>query len=424
MNRLSTLGVAALCLAASADSIRASDWSAWRGTDATAVSRDHGFPVHWSKTENVAWTADLPGKGASSPVVSAGRVYVTSQTEDHGLHVLALEAKSGRLIWDRELTKGNAKAHSLHNMATPTAVASGNRIWVLFGTGDVGCLDREGKVIWHRALGAEYGPYRANHGYGSSPLLLGDRLFVAMMHQGPSFLLALDAKTGKTLWKTDRNLGAREEANDSYSSPFPVKEAGGTSVVLSGAEAVTSYDPATGAERWRFTGLKVDHPYGRTIAGATAAEGVVVTVASGFQNRGYTVAIRDGGKGDVTATHRLWSVNKFAPDCPTPVIDQGRVFTIRDDGMASCLDLKTGDVLWQERLFTDNVKVSPVAAEGRIYFTSGQGNCVVVKSASKLEILSRNEWKEETLSTPALSDGRLFLRTGNHLACIVSGKSK
>jgi outer membrane protein assembly factor BamB len=366
----------------------------------------------------VAWTVDLPGKGASSPIVARDRIYLTSQTEDHGLHVLALEAKSGRLVWDRGLTKGNAKAHSLHNMATPTAIASGGHIWVVFGTGDVGCLDRDGKVLWHRALGTEYGPYRANHGYGSSPLLLGDRLFVARMHQGASFLLALDSKTGKTLWKTDRDLGAREEANDSYSSPLPLRESGHASVVLSGAEAVTSYDPATGAERWRFGGIKVDHPYGRTIAGATAADGVVVTVASGFQNRGYTLAIRGGGTGDVTATHRLWSVNKFAPDCPTPVIDQGRVFTIRDDGMASCLDLKTGESLWQERLFTDNVKVSPVAAERRIYFTSGQGNCVVVKSAPKLEILARNEWKEETLSTPALSEGRIYLRTGNHLSCI------
>ena len=420
MNRYAISALAAMWMAEAIASVHASDWSAWRGSDATAVSRDHGFPVHWSRTEHVAWTVDLPGKGASSPIVAGGRIYLTSQTEDHGLHVLALEAKSGRLVWDRELTKGNAKAHSLHNMATPTAIASGSRIWVVFGTGDVGCLDRDGKVLWHRALGTEYGPYRANHGYGSSPLLLGDRLFVARMHQGASFLLALDSKTGKTLWKADRDLGAREEANDSYSSPLPLRESGHVSVVLSGAEAVTSYDPATGAERWRFGGIKVDHPYGRTIAGATAADGMVVTVASGFQNRGYTLAIRGGGSGDVTATHRLWSVNKFAPDCPTPVIDQGRVFTIRDDGMASCLDLKTGESLWQERLFTDNVKVSPVAAEGRIYFTSGQGNCVVVKSAPKLEILARNEWKEETLSTPALSDGRIYLRTGNRLTCITA----
>ncbi len=402
----------------------AADWSGWRGSDGTAVSHDRGFPLSWSRTENVAWTADLPGKGASSPIVVAGRVILTSQTEDHGLHVLAFDAKTGKPLWDQVVANGNARAHSLHNMATPTAVASKDRIWVLFGTGDVACLNFSGKVLWHRALAPEYGAYKANHGYGSSPLLIGDRLYIAWMHQGPSVLLALDSSNGKTLWKADRNLGAREEANDSYSSPLAVRESGRTSVVLAGAEALNAYDPATGQERWVFKGIKVDHPYGRTIAGATAGENTVIAVASGFQNRGYTLAVGTGGSGDVTATHKRWTAQKFAPDCPTPVIDQGRVFLIRDDGMASCLDLKTGESFWQERLFSDNVKVSPVAAEGRIYFTSGQGNCVVVKSGPKLEILARNEWKEETLSTPAFSSGRIYLRAGNHLSCIGGGATK
>ena len=397
---------------------QASDWSGWRGNDGTAVSRDHGFPLEWSHTKNVAWSVEVPGRGASSPVVVGKVVYLTTQTADKGLHVLAFDAKSGKNLWDREIGKGSVKANQIHNMATPTTAADGKRIWAMFGTGEVVCLGADGKVQWQRNIATEFGAYNANHGYGSSPLLWDGRLYIAYMHQGPSFLLALDARTGKTAWKTDRDLGAREEAKDSYSSPFLIHEGKTTSVVLAGAEAVTAYDPKTGQERWIFKGIKVEHPYGRTIAGATAAEGSVVAVASGFQNRGYTLAIRTGGTGDVTATHRIWSATKFAPDCPTPVVDQGLVYTIRDDGMASCLDLKSGAVQWQERLFTDNVKVSPVAADGRIYFTSGQGNTVVVKSAPKLEILARNEWKEETLSSPALSNGHIYLRAGNRLSCI------
>ena len=412
----------ALVLTAAGFETGASDWPSWRGPAGTASSRDHGFPVEWSRNRNVAWSVEVPGKGASSPVVVGGRVYVTSQTADNGLHVIGIDAKSGRPLWDREVARGTARANSIHNMATPTAVADGKRIWVMFGTGDLACLDLKGTVVWQRNLAKEYGPYHANHGYGSSPLLLDGHLFVTMMHQGPSFLLALDPKTGRTLWKTDRNLGAREEANDSYSSPFPVRAGGVDSVVLAGAEAIDAYDPATGKQRWIFKGVKVDHPYGRTIAGATAADGMVVAVASGFQNRGYTFAIPATGSGEIPAGNRAWTVPRFSPDCPTPVIDQGRVFTIRDDGIASCLDLKTGEVFWQERLFTDNVKVSPVAAEGRIYFTSGQGNCVVVRSAPRLEILARNEWKEEALSTPAFSNGRIYLRTGNHLSCIAAQK--
>ena len=419
----------ALCLASSAlasdlDVVtldartKASDWPCWRGPDGLGVSRDSGFPTEWSHTNHVKWTVPIPGKGASSPIVIGQRVYLTEQTPDTGLHVLALDRATGNTVWDREVGKGNAKAHQLHNMATPTAVADGRWVWAMFGTGDLVCLAADGTPVWHRNLAKEYGAYNANHGYGSSPMLLDGRLYIAMMHQGPSYLLAVDARTGTNLWKTDRDLGAREEGKDSYSSPLLVREGGRTDVVLAGAEAVTAYDPATGAQRWIVKGLDVPHPYGRTIAGMTAGEGWVIAVASGFQNRGYTVGLRTGGTGDVTTTHRSWTLSKFSPDCPTPVIQNHLLFCIRDDGMASCVDLKSGEPKWQERLFTENVKVSPVAAEGRVYFTSGQANCVVVRATDKLEILSRNTWNEETLSTPALSGGQIFLRTVSGLTCI------
>ena len=410
--------VACALLSAIALPIFAADWSNWRGPDGLGVSADKGFPLEWSRSKNVAWTTAVPGKGSSSPVVVGDRVYVTAQTEDTGMHVMALDRKSGAVVWDREVAKGKAKAHQFHNMATPTVVADPRHVWALFGTGDLACADRDGKIVWQRNLGKEYGAYNANHGYGSSPMLLDGRLYVAWMHQGPSYLLAVDASTGKDVWKKDRDLGAKDEAKDSYSSPLFLRSGGRTEVVLAGAGAVDAYDPATGVQRWSAKGFEVPHPYGRTIAGATAGEGLVIAVASGFQNRGRTVALRAGGEGDVTTTHRAWTFDKFSPDCPTPVIHRGLLFTIRDDGMASCVDLKTGEAHWQERLFTENVKVSPVAADGRIYFTSGQGNCAVVKAAAKFEVLARNERGEETLSTPALSDGRIYLRTMAGVACI------
>jgi outer membrane protein assembly factor BamB len=188
-------------------------------------------------------------------------------------------------------------------------------------------------------------------------------------------------------------------------------------LVCAGAEAINAYDPATGREIWIFDGLKVNHPYGRTIAGPAGGDGVVAVVASGFQNRGYTVGIKTGGKGKITETHKLWTSQKFSADCPTPLFYQGKFYSIRDDGMASCLDAKTGEIHWQERLFTDNVKVSPVAADGRIYFTSGQGNCHVVKAGTVFEVLARNELKESTLSTPAIADGRIYQRTDGGLYC-------
>src|SRR5437868_2778164 len=228
-------------------------------------------------------------------------------------------------------------------MATPTPVSDGEFVWVMFGTGDLACLDRAGKIIWQRNLVKEYGPYKTNHGYGSSPMLLDGKVFIACMHQGPSYLLAVDAKTGKNIWKKDRNLEPKDEAQDSYSSPIFFHGASGTQVILAGAESVNAYDPATGDQIWISGGMKVPHPYGRTIAGPTAGEGVILAVASGFQNRGYTVALKSDGKGDVSETAKLWTSAKFSADCPTPVIYQGKVFSVRDDGMASCLDLKTGE---------------------------------------------------------------------------------
>lgn len=414
--RLVTLATVALLL--DPGTLPATDWPSWRGTDGLGVSPDTGFPVEWSHTHHVKWSVPVPGKGASSPITVGNRIYLTSQTADTGLHVLAFDRITGNSVWDKTVAQGSGKAHQLHNMATPTAVSDGRQVWALFGTGDLACLSADGDMVWQRNMGKEYGPYTANHGYGSSPMLSDGRLFVAMMHQGPSYVLAVDAATGTNLWKVDRNPGAREEANDSYSSPLFAREGNRTDMVLAGAEAVTAYDPVTGGQRWIVKGLDVPHPYGRTIAGPTAGDGFVIAVASGFQNRGYTAALKMGGTGDVTASNRAWTLNKFSPDCPTPVIHRGLVFMIRDDGMASCVDLKTGEAYWQERLFSENVKVSPVAADGRIYFTSGLANCAVVRASGKFEVLSRNAWNEETLSTPALSNGQIILRTVAGLACI------
>lgn len=397
----------------------AADWAGWRGPDGLGVSSEKSAPLSWSKDRNVAWKAAVPGRGASSPIVVGDRVYLTTQMPDTGLHLLAYERATGKLAWDHEVARGQLPAHDLHNMATPTPASDGRRIWVLFGTGDLVCVEADGKAVWRRNLTREFGPLKTNHGYGSSPMLDGNRLYVVRMHQGAdSFVLAVNAATGETLWKQDRSLPARDEGKDSYSTPIFHRHAGRMEVVVAGAEVLDAYAPDTGEKLWSVKGLEVPHPYGRTIAGPTAGEGVVVTVASGFQNRGYTVGVKAGGKGDITASHKLWTSPRYSADCPTPVIANGLLFSIRDDGMASCLDLKTGESRWQERLFTDNVKVSPLAVAGRVYFTSGQGNTVVVRAAPQFEVLSRNDLKEYTVSTPAFSGGCFYLRTESGLYCL------
>jgi outer membrane protein assembly factor BamB len=390
----------------------AADWPCWRGPDGLGVSAAKNLPTEWSKDKNIAWKTPIPGFSASSPILLKDRIYLTTQTLDMTLHVLGLEANSGKISWDREVARARAPKNKIHNMATPTPLTDGQRIYALFGTGDLIALDQDGKALWQRQLFQEYGEYNSNHGYGTSPLLHDNRLYVACMHQGPSYLLALDPATGKNLWKIDRNLGSKTEAQDSYSSPIFFKDGDRTEIILEGAEAVTGYDPATGRQTWMIDGLTVPHPYGRTISGLAAGEGIVVAVASGFQNRGYTVGIKP------RAADRLWTSSKYSPDCPSPLIYNGYVYTMRDDGMASCLDLKTGAALWQERLFSANVKVSPVAADGKIYFLNGQGNCVVVKASPQVEILSTNQLNEATLASPAIGNNRLLIRTQSTLYSI------
>ncbi len=394
----------------------AADWANWRGPDGLGVSSETSAPSEWGKDKNIAWKLTVPGAGASSPIVVGDRLYVSSQTEDTGLHLVAVDREHGTVIWDREIARGSLHANKLHNMATPTPASDGKLVWVMFGTGDVACLDREGKTVWQRNLVKEYGEYKFNHGYGSSPMLRDGKLFVVCMHQGPSYALALDAVTGQNLWKRDRNFEPKDEAQDSYSSPLFLEGKNGAQLVIAGAENVNAYDTASGNQVWVSGGMRVATPYGRTISGPTASGDIVVAVASGFGNKGFVEALRV--KGDGAAPDRLWTSPKFSPDCPTPVIYGGNVFYIRDDGIASCVDLKTGEPYWQERLFSANVKVSPVAAAGKIYFMNGQGNCAVVKAATKLEILATNELNEATLCTPTISHGRVYIRTQEHLYCV------
>ena len=407
---LRCLLLAALCVVSPLVSFGL-DWPCFHGPDGLGVSTESKLPTRWSTDQGIAWRRPLPGKGASSPIVVNGKIYLTLQMPDTGLHVLAIDSKTGAILWDREVGKGKARAHQLHNMATPTAVSDGRHVWARFGTGLLVCLDTDGKPLWERSLSQEFGEYNANHGMGTSPMLLNGNLLVACMHQGPSYLMAINGHTGKTVWKTNRNLEPKDESQDSYESPIIVNDSGHPRILLAGAETVNAYEPKTGAEIWSHGGIKAPHPYGRTISGMAAGDGVAIVVASGFQNRGYTFGIGSTGAGKRPESDRLWTCNKFSPDCSTPVVYRGSVYFIRDDGMASCLDVKSGKAHWQERLFSANVKVSPVAADGHVYFMSGEGTCYVVDAASTMKTIAENKLGEPTLCSPAISNGQIYLRT-------------
>lgn len=396
----------------------AGNWPGWRGPNSSGISKEKKVPVKWGPEKNVKWKVAVPGMGTSSPIVYGNRVYLTSQGEDDSLNVLAYIAQTGELLWTRSIGNDNLPVHNLHNMSTPTPVTDGKYVWAQFGNGDLACLDYNGNIVWKKDLAQQYGKYNYLHGMGNSPLLYKDRLIIACMHQGPSYVAAIDAQNGDEIWKVERNLAKKGEAMDSYSSPILGKSKGKDIIVLSGANHVNAYNPMNGEEVWISSGLDVPHPYGRSISGPAFGEGMVVTVASGFRNQGFVLGIDSNGAGDVSDSRVKWKTKRFAPDCPTPLVYKSKVFMIRDDGMASCLDLTTGKPYWQERLFAQNIKVSPVAAGGMVYFSSGEGECKVVRASTEFEVVEQNDLEEYQISSPAISNGLLFIRTKSQLYCI------
>jgi len=397
----------------------AADWPGWRGPQAHGISTERDLPVSWGTRSNLAWQVEPPGQGASSPVVVGRRLYLTSQQDDESLLVLAFDPLTGSPLWAQKVGAGRVKTHESINMATPTVAADDQRVWALFGTGLLVCLDRDGKTRWERDLKKVHGEFNTMWGLGTSPVLHDGKLYLAIQHQGPSYVLAINGENGMDLWKTMRDHGAIKEAKDSYSSPTLASVDGRTQIIVSGGDHLDAYDPDSGERLWVTGGLDVPHEYGRTISSPTAAGDFVLTVASGFQNRGKLMAIRARGKGRDTLNQRLWINSRFSPDCPSPVIYYGYAFTIRDDGMAQCMDLRTGEAYWQERLFTENTKISPVAADGRVYILNSRGNCTVLKADREFQILAQNNLNEDkTLAAMAIADGRIFLRTGRTLYAI------
>ncbi|MBI4586761.1 MAG: exo-alpha-sialidase [Planctomycetes bacterium] len=406
-------------------SLSGADWPYFRGPNAVGVSSESGLPSRWSfavkdgavQSENVAWSADLPEWGNSSPVAVGERIYVTSQLEDETLWAIAIDRQSGSLAWKREVGRGMLKAHKLHNMATPTAAAEKDRLWALFGTGDLACLSRDGEILWKRNLPADHGEYKILWGMGSSPLLYKDHLIVICLHGGPSYVLALDKNTGRDAWKANRSLPAEGEAVDSYSSPVFQEVNGRTELIVSGADHLTAYDPESGKSLWLANGLKINHPYGRTMSSPGAENGIVVACSASIQALGTMIAVPAGGAGDISAAGPLWRYEKFTPDCPSPLCYRGYVYAIRDDGMTSCLEQKSGKLLWKDRLEGD-FKASPVGGDGKVYFLNMDGQCTVVEAGPEKKVLSVNAVEGSAIATPAISDGAIFIRTRSRLYAI------
>jgi outer membrane protein assembly factor BamB len=404
-------------------SLGASDWPSWRGPAGNGVSDETNLPLKWSHTENVAWKLAMPSFSGSTPVIWGNRIFLNVADELHSkeavtLHLWSVNRDTGTVVWQRPLGGGNHQERK-QNMSSPSPVTDGTSVWVMTGTGILKAFDFAGTELWARDIQKDYGRFGLNWGYGSSPLLHGDSLYVQVLHgmrtDDPSYLLRIEKATGKTVWRVERPTHARMESPDAYTTPALVEYGGTTEIVLTGGDVVTGHDPATGKELWRASGLNpTNDPNYRIVASPVTFGDLIIAPT----RERPMLALKAGGRGDVTTTARLWSFDA-GPDVPTPVTDGTFVYVINDRGIMACLDAKTGREHYsRQRLRPATYSASPVLADGRVYVTNEDGVTSVVKAGPQFQVLAENEFDDYTLSSPAISGGRMFFRTTKFLWAI------
>jgi outer membrane protein assembly factor BamB len=395
----------------------AENWPQWRGPSLNGVSGETGVPFTWSTTENVTWKLALPAWSGSTPIIWGDRIFL-NVAEGGNLYLWCVDRKDGTVLWKQFLSDGDNKQRK-QNMSSPSPVTDGRHVWIMTGTGILKGFDFDGKEIWARDIQKDYGPFGLNWGYASSPLLHEDALYVQVLHgmktDDPSYVMRLDKMTGKTLWRIERPTDAIRESPDSYTTPALLQYDGKTEIVITGGDCVTGHDPETGQELWRANGLNPLNDTNYRIVASPVVNGNIVYAPTRERP---LLALRAGGRGDVTESHRLWSFDN-GPDVPTPVTDGRYFYVVNDRGIMWALDAESGKEIWgQQRVTPGTYSSSPVLADGKIFVTSEDGVTTVVRAGEKFEILAENSLDDYSLSSPAISEGQIFMRTAGHLYCI------
>ena len=400
------------------------NWPGWRGPGGNGVSAEKNLPIKWSPSENIAWKLALPQWSGATPVIWGDTIFLNvAEADQDSLSLWAVNRSNGEVLWKKPLSKGNNQQRK-QNMSSPSPVTDGTTVWVMTGTGFLRAFDFKGTELWMRDIQKDYGRFGLNWGYANSPLLHDGDLFVPVLHgmktDDPSYLLRIDGKTGKTEWRVERPTKAIRESPDAYITPALARVGKGFEIILNGGDVVTGHDPATGKELWRADGLNPDNnPAYRIVASPVTHNDIVVAPT---RERPMLI-LKAGGRGDVTTSHKLWEFHN-GPDVPTPVTDGTYLYVVNDRGIAYCLELASGKTIYgPERLTPGTYSASPVLADGKIYITNEDGIVSVYRAGPKFEILSENKMDDYTLSSIAVKDGQLFLRTRNWLWVIGTRRS-
>jgi outer membrane protein assembly factor BamB len=416
----STVSLAALLLLALPSA--ADDWPSWRGSAGTGISTEKAAPATWGPAENVAWKAPLPYRGNGSPIVSGGRVFVTCPEDSEGKKrsLYCFDRKDGKPLWVQTVDFGKRMpTHGTNPHSSSTPVSDGKRVVAFHDAAGLFCYDLEGKELWKRDLGE----FRHAWGYGNSPILHDDRV---ILNSGPGkrvFLAAFDLNTGKTVWETEEPTKGDGDTNSngkgylgSWCTPIVVKVGGKDQIVCAQPTRVVGYNPVDGKILWWCDGVQHDGGAHDLAYSSPVLAGDTIVYVGGFGGPG--LGVRLGGRGDVTASLRVWRVAKEPQSIGSGVFLDGVVY-MPFEGQLQCLDPRTGKSLWTDRGPGGSYWGSIVVAAGRCYVTSKNGTTVVFKpNPRKFELVASNALGEDSNSTPAVSNGELFIRTFKNLYCI------
>ncbi len=414
--------------------VEAENWPGWRGPRGDGSSLEKNLPNHWNgpRGENIAWKVELPGVGHASPIVWGDRIFIVSCREETEQRILlCLDRASGRTLWEKEVLRAPIeRKNQLNSCASSTPTTDGKLVYVTFFESDpkapvntvgtkyvnqpatpgwmvVAAYDFDGNRRWIVRPGA----FNSTHGFCSPPLLFEDMVIINGDHDGDSYLVALKQSSGETVWKVPRKNRIR-----SYCPPLIRQIEGKAQMVLSGAGCVASYDPHNGKQRWIVEG-----PTEQYVA-SLVYNGKFFFMTAGFPTY-HVLAIRPDGEGDVTKTHVVWQTTKDCAYVPSPIVagDDKYLLVIADRGIATCFDAQSGERHWAERV-GPHFSASPVGADGSVFFLSDRGITSIVRPGPKFTAIAKNELGEDCRASPAISDGRIYIRGEKNLYCIGGGK--
>lgn len=384
--------------------VLAQNWPEFRGPTGQGYSEEKGLPLTWSETSNVQWKTKIPGKGWSSPSIQGDRIWLTTATEEgRSLRAVSVNLNTGALLQDLEIfrLKSQKPINEKNSYASPTPILEGDRIYLHFGAFGTACITQSGEILWKTRLEYDNG----QHGPGGSPVLYENNLIVSCDGQDVQYVVALDKHTGEIQWKKQRR------GHQAYTTPLIVRLPQGDQVISPGAFRATAYNPRTGKEIWY-----VNYGDGFSNVPRPVYGNGLIYICTGFQQPSL-LAVRLDGRGDVTQSHVVWTHKRGVSLTPSPLLVGDELYMVSDNGVATCLNARTGNEYWRARI-GGNHSASPIYADGRIYFLSEEGESVVIEPGRQFKKLAANQLDGRTLASMAVSQGSIYVRTQTHLYCL------